>query len=184
MKKNILTCENKNRKTLRDYSNPNENLDFISLNFIKTRKVDDGCLKENYSVRIKNHELDEEFQKIKDKLKKKDWYKVSNNWKASFRKNQYSDYNVINLNPYQDCSLENPLYMHKGWVEHIYNDKDFQMTDKKFAKLCNITKEATYYWRKKKHRIKGKDEWGKGRWIANRSGKFTLGSRKIIIIPN
>ncbi len=115
--------------------------------------------------------MDEEFKKIKDKLKKIDWYKVSNNWKVSFRKNQYSDYNVINLNPYQDCSPENPLYMHKDWIEYIYNDKNFQLTDKKLAKLCNITKEAVYYWRKKKYGIIGKDEWGKGCWIDSRSGR-------------
>lgn len=81
---------------------------------------------------------------------------------------------MVNLNPFQDCSPENPLYMHKEWVEKIYFDKDFQMTDEKFAKLCNITKNAAYYWRKKKHNIKGKDEWGEGRWIDNRSGRIYI----------
>lgn len=174
MNKNILTCKNKNHRNFGDYSNPNDKLDFVPLILINNRRIDDVCLKENNSIQIKTQELDEEFKKIKEKLKKIDWYIVSNNWKVSFRKNQYSDYNAINLNPFQDCSPENPLYMHKEWVEQIYYDKDIQMTDEKIAKLCNITKNAAYYWRKKKHNIKGKEEWGEGRWIDNRSGRVYI----------
>ena len=74
MNKNILTCKNKNRRNFGDYSNPNEKLDFVPLNLINNRRKDYVCLKENYSVQIKTQELDEEFKKIKDKLKKIDWY--------------------------------------------------------------------------------------------------------------
>ena len=45
MKKNILACENKNRKTLRYYSNPYEESVFNSFNLINNRRVEDGCQK-------------------------------------------------------------------------------------------------------------------------------------------
>ncbi len=135
MKKNILACENKNRRTLRYYSNPYKISVFNSFNLNNNRIVEDGCLKGKDSFQTKTQKLYDKLNDVKEKLKKIDWNKVSNNWEVSFRKNQYSNYILVNLNPYQDCSPENPLYMHKEWVEKIYYDKDFQMTDEKFAKL-------------------------------------------------
>jgi|LGVD01.1.fsa_nt_gb hypothetical protein len=45
MKKNILVCENKNRRTLRYYSDPYEESVFNSFNSINNKRVEDGCQK-------------------------------------------------------------------------------------------------------------------------------------------
>ncbi|TKJ20055.1 MAG: hypothetical protein CEE43_13485 [Promethearchaeota archaeon Loki_b32] len=115
-----------------------------------------------------------EISKIRNALRNIDWSKICNCWSVEVRKNQYSQYQKITLNPYQECSDNNPLYKHKDWLKYLYYSEDFQMTDEKLAKLCNITKDAVYYWRKKIHDLKGKDEWGEGRWIDNRSKRIYI----------
>ena len=45
MKKNILVCENKNRRTLRYYSDPYDESVFNSFNSINNKRVEDGCQK-------------------------------------------------------------------------------------------------------------------------------------------
>jgi hypothetical protein len=109
---------------------------------------------------------------IKKKLKNLDWYEISNCWQVRQRKNQYSNYEFIKLDPYNECSQSNPLYKHKGWMERVYYDKSFDMSDEKLAKLCNITKHTATYWRKKKHGIVGKKKRGKGRYIDKRSKRI------------
>lgn len=111
----------------------------------------------------------DEISIIKNKLRTIDWSGVSNCWQVRYRKNQYDKYKIIELDPYKECSKSNPLYQHKDWIERVYNDESFDMSDEKLAKLCNISKDTANYWRKKKLGITGKKEWGKGRWIDNRS---------------
>ncbi len=57
MKKNILVCENKNRRTLRNYSNQYKDSVFNSFNLNYTKRIEDGCLKEKYSFQIKTQKL-------------------------------------------------------------------------------------------------------------------------------
>ncbi|MHA2184960.1 MAG: hypothetical protein ACXAAI_08165 [Promethearchaeota archaeon] len=113
----------------------------------------------------------DEISIIKIKLRTIDWSDVSNCWQVRYRKNQYDNYKIIELDPYKECSRNNPLYQHKDWIDRVYNDESFDMSDEKLAKLCNISKDTANYWRKKKHCIIGRKEWGKGRWIDNRSGR-------------
>ncbi len=135
--------------------------DIVLVNALNTshKKISENMTKDEISI-------------IKYKLKKIDWFEVSNCWQVRYRKNQYSNYKIIELDPYKECSRSNPLYQHKDWIERIYNDESFEMSDEKLAKLCNISKDTANYWRKKKHGIKGKKEWGKGRWIDKRSGRI------------
>ncbi|MBA7712031.1 hypothetical protein ES703_120999 [subsurface metagenome] len=97
MTKNILACDNKNRRTLRYYLNPYEESVFNSFNLNNNKRVEDGCLKEKDSFQIKTQKLYDTLNEVKEKLKKIDWNKVSNNWEVSFRKNQYSDYVLVNF---------------------------------------------------------------------------------------
>jgi len=57
------------------------------------------------------------------------------------------------LNPYLDCSNENPLYRHKEWVKRLVHDKKFNLTDSRLGKVCEIPKSKALYWRERVHCI-------------------------------
>jgi len=80
----------------------------------------------------------------------------------------------IRLNPYEDCSEENPLYRHKGWVERIVHDKRFYLTDLRLGTLCGISSSATRRWRERVHKI-FPQFWGFDRYLGrNSSGKWII----------
>lgn len=99
--------------------------------------------------------------------------KVSNNWKVIKHYNQFKEV-VINLNPYKNCSEENPLYMHKECFMRIDLDPSFHLSDSKLGKICEITKDKARYSREKVHRIEGKKEWGNEQLIDKFDGRIWI----------
>ena len=70
MEKNKLECNNKNRKKLRNYSNPYENVTFDPYDFNNNIKIDDSVLKEADSFQIKKQEPKDESEDIKNDFEK------------------------------------------------------------------------------------------------------------------
>jgi hypothetical protein len=110
---------------------------------------------------------------IKEVIKKIKWYEISNDWKVIKRFNQFKNI-IIDLNPYKDCSEENPLYMHKHWFSRIYNDPNLNLSDSKMGKICKISNDKARYWREKIHQIEGKKEWGKDKLIDKSDGRIWI----------
>ncbi|MFX1340990.1 MAG: hypothetical protein ACFFDK_20435, partial [Promethearchaeota archaeon] len=83
-------------------------------------------------------------------------------------KNQHGEIRM-SVNPYQECSKENPLYKSKAWVVKIVKDKRFNLTDTRLAKVCGISERTAYRWRWEKHKIPTYDDrWGKNRIIRRK----------------
>jgi hypothetical protein len=108
---------------------------------------------------------------VKDELKKIDWNEVSDNWTIEYRLfGSRHQIRSLVLDPYSECSPENPLYKHKGWFERVVNDKRFNMTDARLGELCNICEVTAYRWRWERHKISKYDNhWGKYRRIKKRA---------------
>lgn len=109
----------------------------------------------------------DDINKVRITLKEINWSEVSDNWIVIYRQSGHPVRSIV-LDPYSDCSSENPLYVHKGWVECIVNDKRFNMTDARLGKLCNISETSAYLWRWEKHRITKENYWGKYRTLKKR----------------
>jgi len=92
----------------------------------------------------------EELEKIKEKIKELTWDDYSDKyWTVRWRENQYSDFDKIyRLNPKEYCSKKNPLYLHKGWLERVYNNEEWQLTDQMIAKICGVHFKTIGKWRK------------------------------------
>lgn len=97
---------------------------------------------------------------VKEEIKKINWKEITDNWKAKIRENQHSEIEIL-LDPYSDSSDENPLYLHKQWVEHLVHEKRFNLTQRRLAKLCEVDRGVIYYWSKVKHNINMENE-GRG----------------------
>ena len=127
---------------------------------------------DNKSVLVMKYN-DKDINDIKEKIKKIDWDKISTEWNVMKFINrpfeEQNSFNKILLNPKLHCSKSNPLYMHKKWLEHLYNFKDF--SDRLIAKICSVDHTTISYWRKKNNIPTRLD---KGSWIDTRSGKKML----------
>jgi hypothetical protein len=100
----------------------------------------------------------QDLDKVRDVLKDIDWYEVSDTWTVEYKPfGSRHQIRSLVLDPYSECSSENPLYMHKRWVERVVNDKRFNITDSRLAKLCNISEMTAYRWRWERHRISKKN---------------------------
>ncbi len=110
---------------------------------------------------------------VKDEIKKISWEKISNNWTVKNRINQFVE-KKIQVDPTRECSVENPLYKHKEWVERIIKDKRYNLTDSRFGKLCGISRDKARYWRDKVHNIKGKTDWGYDRIVDPSDGRIWI----------
>ncbi len=108
---------------------------------------------------------------VKEEIKKIDWQAVSKDWTVQIKKNQFVQ-ETISVNPMQECSEENPLYSHKEWVQQLFNDKRFNLTDSRLGKLCGISRDKARYWRDRVHKIKGKSEWGYERIVDKSDGRI------------
>ncbi|MBA7640030.1 hypothetical protein ES703_47691 [subsurface metagenome] len=93
----------------------------------------------------------EDLEKIKEKIKELTWDDYSDKyWTVRWRENQYSDFDKIyRLNPKEYCSKKNPLYLHKGWLERVYNNEEWQLTDQMIAKICGVHFKTIGKWRKR-----------------------------------
>ena len=104
------------------------------------------------------------IQNVKNDIKKINWEQKFSNWIVKKRQNQFAPYETIHLNPYQDCSDKNPLYMHKGWLETVVKEEKYNLSDSRLALLCDITKDIARYWRRTLNVSRGRN-WGFSRFI-------------------
>ncbi|TFG18783.1 MAG: hypothetical protein EU529_17075 [Promethearchaeota archaeon] len=95
---------------------------------------------------------------LKKEIKEIDWDKVSDDWVVDKLINKFTwTTKQIKLNPYKDCDKDsNPLYMHKGWLEKLYNG--LNLSDGKIAKLCGFRSSRSIWDWRKRHGIDAKKE--------------------------
>jgi len=84
-------------------------------------------------------------------------------WQIEYKINQYKSY-IVDLNPYQYPSENNPLYMKKIWLKTVYNDERFNLSDSKLSKICGVPKTRITDWRRK-FDIEG--DWKRWKRIEN-----------------
>jgi len=135
--------------------------------------VDTSKVNINNTSSIQNgNKYDLRLERIKGEIKNLNWTRVSDDWSITTRTNQYVDYKKIPLDPNKDVSKENPLYRHKEWLNKLYNNKNWKLSDKDIANLCSVDPSVIGKWRKK-HQISRKLQ-GEGRWLDKRSGKVYI----------
>ncbi len=83
----------------------------------------------------------------KEYFKQVNWHEISDNWVIQVYTG--TGYKTITLNPYQDCSKSNPLYMHEKWLEWVYNNKELNLNDLSIAEICGLNNKTIGNWRKK-----------------------------------
>jgi len=120
---------------------------------------------DKYFQNVKNDIL--KLEKIKEEIKNVDWKSISDNWSITTHPNQYAK----SLDPTKNPSLENPLYRKKEWLNKVYHNKNWNLTDKKIANLCGVSQPLIIRWRKR-HQIPRKE----GNWVnisnGNAQGKL------------
>ena len=90
------------------------------------------------------------IEQIKAEIKNLDWKSVTENWSITIRPNQHTKYNFP-LDPTKDPSNENPLYKHKEWLQTIYNNQSWNITNIKLGKICGVDQATIARWRKSFH---------------------------------
>jgi hypothetical protein len=83
---------------------------------------------------------------VKNHLKQVKWDEISDNWEIQVYIG--TRYQTISLNPYQDCSKSNPLYMHEKWLKWVYTNIELNLTDQEIAKICDCGNKTIGNWRK------------------------------------
>jgi len=128
-------------------------------------------LEKNHEEKSKDKEMTNDLEKIKKKIKKIDWEDVSDDWVVDKLINKFTKVTkLIKLNPYKDCNKDsNPLYMHKGWLENLYNGLD--LSDRKIGEICGIDHWTIGDWRKR-HKIETRET--KGYYINKQGYKLIL----------
>ncbi|MBA7656918.1 hypothetical protein ES703_64847 [subsurface metagenome] len=149
----------------------NHNFNYKSLDASEIKKI------------IKSTEFkgDMSIEEIKREIKTIDWDKNPNDWTVWKNSNQYGEVRMY-VDPYRNCSKENPLYRNKFWVETIVKEKQYNLTDHRLGKVCGISESTAHKWRWKKHIIPTcYERWGKIRTIRISE---TAGDRIWIKISN
>ncbi len=124
---------------------------------------------------------DMSIKEIKHQIKTLDWDHVPNDWNVWKNSNQYGQVSMT-VDPYKDCSKENPLYRNKFWMETIVREKQYNLTDPRLAKVCGISESTAYKWRWNHHKIPTYYErWGNIRTIKRSE---SAGDRIWRKIPN
>jgi hypothetical protein len=102
---------------------------------------------------IKNstHEINPE--KIKEKIRNLDWKDYNGNWDIKPYHRE-----PVRLDPTADCSLENPLYMNKDWLNKVYDE--LNLSDRQIGKMYELEHKTIGYWREK-HGIETRKPAGK-----------------------
>jgi hypothetical protein len=135
----------------------NSNFDYT---FMESEQIKE-IIKTDEFIRFDN------IQTVRDEIKKMDWSEMK--WYIVIRVNKLSTQKIF-LNPLKDCSEENPLYKHKGWVERILSDSRFNLTDPRLARLCRISESTAYRWRSKIHKI-SLESWGFKRYLHKQKNR-------------
>ena len=148
------------------YINRQFNYKNLSLSEIKKK-----TLKSEAIIRYKNIDV------VKETIKKIDWDSLSEDWTVKYYHSSRTPFRMILLNPYLDCSKENPLYRHKEWIKHLVYDREFNLTDSRLGMVCGISKSKALYWRERVHNIYTRNKLsGYGRYIKKE------GTKEIIMI--
>ena len=87
-----------------------------------------------------SYKLKPDEKRIKSEIMTFDWQKVSQNWRLPSGEL---------LDPTKESSRANPLYKHKDWLNNVYNNKDWGLSDAKIARLTNSSNTNINYWRNK-----------------------------------
>ncbi len=106
-------------------------------------------LDQKHTDEKKNSNKDYEVQNIKNEIKNLDWENYPNDWTAEIYINQYSELKKIQLDPKQDSSKNNPLYMNEDWLKKVYNDKKLNLNDKIISEVCGVDSSTIGKWRQK-----------------------------------
>ncbi len=115
----------------------------------------------------------EDMNLVREAIKDMDWSGME--WYIEYKIRNRAPIERILLNPYKDCSKNNPLYRHRGWLKRILDDKRFNLTDKRLGELCGITENVARK-RRGKHGISA-EYWG----FIRRTGLNSSGKRIIFI---
>lgn len=129
--------------------------------------------KSQISKLLKPHKIFfKNIENVKEDIKNIDWEEISSNWIVQRRQNQFTPYETLILNPYVDCSENNPLYMHKDWLQTIVNEEKYNLSDSRLGELCSITKDVARYWRRTLIVSRGRN-WGFSHFI-NADGRVWI----------
>jgi len=134
----------------------NENFDYKKLSPSKIKKL----------LKIIPINYYEDINLVKEEIQNLKWKDISENWTVKYRVNRNSSYKSLLLDPYSDCSKNNPLYRHKAWLKYLVNDERYNLTDRRIGMICGVPLTTILYWRNK-HQIKGKKEFGFKRFKTN-----------------
>lgn len=130
----------------------------------------------NEAVKQKNLYNYEVIDDVRETIKNMDWPGID--WNIEYQIRNNAPIEKIQLNPYEECSKENPLYRHKGWVESIVRDKRFNLTDQRLGELCGISTNSAHYLRRRKHGILAVYR-GFDRYIGKNSGGKKIIYKKV-----
>ncbi len=177
--KNLWVYETKKKHANGELSLRSALKDLISTNLVEFKKGRYSINKDfkklsdkPFNTKEKNQFVNyQELNLVKDEIKKLDWNKISNNWNVKIKKNQFEE-TTITVNPYKNCSEQNPLYRHKLWIQTIIKNEKFNLTDSRLGELCGISKDKARYWRERVHEIEGKKTWGYDRIVDKSDGRI------------
>ena len=148
----------------------------IQLNKIKfkdgkycmNRNFDDGNVyTSGFEETLKSEPINiyKDITVVKEEIKKIYWRNISNDWTVKYRTNKYTPYQTITLDPHSDCSIKNPLYRHKAWVDLLIHHEEFNLTDSRLGEVCGVSRAKIVYWRKRVHNIYSRNKgWGYNRY--------------------
>jgi len=99
---------------------------------------------------------DEKFNpyQIKNKIRNFSWENVSRNWVIKYNNKK------LQLDSKKDPSNDNPLYIHKDWLNTVYNNESWNLNDSQIAEICKVDQRTVCKWRKR-HLIPTKPKYRK-----------------------
>ncbi|TFG16441.1 MAG: hypothetical protein EU531_06415 [Promethearchaeota archaeon] len=98
-----------------------------------------------YNNTIQKTNLSKELIEKREDIRNYKW-EQNINWTLSIG----NPIRLIDLNPNEYCSLENPLYKHKAWLERVYEDENLNLNGVEIAKICGLKDQKPIsYWRKR-----------------------------------
>lgn len=130
----------------------------------------------NFVLFFKKETKKIDIDSIKEEIRKLSWENYSNEyWTFKIPFNQYLDKGMIyRLDPVKFCSELNPLYVHKEWLERIYNNHEWKLNDIIVGEICGVHPTTILKWRKR---------YNINRKVINENGKKKEYPYKKTIMP-
>jgi len=97
----------------------------LPLNYQPKTKV----LLPNFITPVRKDEKFNPYQ-IKNKIRNFSWENVSRNWVIKYNNKK------LQLDSKKDPSNDNPLYIHKDWLNTVYNNESWNLNDSQIAEIC------------------------------------------------